>query len=265
MCGTFLYYAIAIDNTILPALSDISSEQSKATTNTEKQVAKLLNYLASNPQAEIQYIVSGIQLAIHEDASYLSVAQARSRASGVHFLTEGPPEPENPEYFMPTTNGILIVVYKIMHNIMASAAEAEYGTIFIKAQTSVPIRTTLSEMGWPQGPTSIQVNNSTVVGIATKEFHQKKSKAMDIRFCWINDRIKQVQFHVFWRPGPEKLGDYHSKHHPSEHHRAVCSKYLHVPNLRSLKGCVNLTVRVNPTKRDNQQAKLERYFLECVS
>ena len=27
---------------------------------------------------------------------------------------------------------------------------------------------------------------------------------------------------------------------------------------------VNLTVRVNPTKRENQRAKLERYFLECV-
>ena len=46
VCDTFLYYAIAIDNTILPALSYISSEQYKSTTNTAKQVAKLLNYLA---------------------------------------------------------------------------------------------------------------------------------------------------------------------------------------------------------------------------
>ena len=121
-----------------------------------------------------------MQLAMHSDASYLSVAQARSRSSGVHFLTECPPEPENPEYFVPTTNGILLVVCKIMHNNMASAAEAEYGTIFINAQTVVPIRTTLSEMGWPQGPTAIQIENSTVVGIATKEFRQKKSEAMDM-------------------------------------------------------------------------------------
>ena len=28
---------------------------------------------------------------------------------------------------------------------------------------------------------------------------------------------------------------------------------------------VNLTVRVNPTKLESQQAKLEIYFLECVS
>ena len=88
-----------------------------------------------------------MQLAIHSDASYFSVAQARSQSSGFHFLTEGSPDPENPEDFVPTTNGILLVVCKIMRNIMVSAAEAKYGTIFINAQTAVPIRTTLSEMG----------------------------------------------------------------------------------------------------------------------
>ena len=51
VCGNFLYYAIAINNTILPALRDISSEQSKATTKTAKQVAKLLNYLSSDTHA----------------------------------------------------------------------------------------------------------------------------------------------------------------------------------------------------------------------
>ena len=155
-----------------------------------------------------------MQLFIHSDASYLSFAQARSRASGVHLLIEGPPDPDNPEYFVPATNGILIIVCEIMRNIMASVAEAKYGTIFVNAQTAVPICITLSEMGWKQGPTSIQVENSTAVGIATKECHQNKYKAMDMRFYWINDRIEQGRFRVFWRTGPENLGDYHSKHHP---------------------------------------------------
>ena len=174
MCGNFLYYAIAIDNTILPALSNISSYQYKATTNTSTQVAKLFNYLASNPQVEIQYIASGMQLAVHSDASYLSVAQARIRASGVHFLSEGPPDPDNTKDFLMTTNGILLVVCNIMHNIMESAAEAKYGTIFVNSQTAVPIHTTLSEMGRKQGPTAIQVENYTAVGIATKGFFPKQ-------------------------------------------------------------------------------------------
>ena len=175
-----------------------------------------------------------MRLAIHSDTSYLSVAQARSRASGVHFITEGPPDPKNLEDFVPTTNGILLVVCKIMRNIMTSAAKAEYGTIFVNNQTAVPICTTLYEMEWTQGPTATQVYNSTAVCIATKELLQKNSKAMDMRFYWINNRIEQGQFCIFWRPGPENLGDYHSKHHSPEHQRAVRSKYLHVPNLRLL-------------------------------
>ena len=127
-----------------------------------------MNYLASNPQAESQYRAIGMKLAIHSDASYLSVAQARSRSSGVHFLSKGPPDPKNQEDFLLTTNGILLVVCNIMRNIMASAAEAEYGTIFVNTKTSVPISTTLSEMEWKKGPTAIQVENSTAVGILTK-------------------------------------------------------------------------------------------------
>ena len=57
---------------------------------------------------------------------------------------------------------------------------------------------------------------------------------MDMRFYWINDRIEQGQFRVFWRLGQENLGCYRSKHHPTEHHIDVIPKYLHVPELSSL-------------------------------
>ena len=67
-----------------------------------------------------------MQLAIHSDVPYLSVSQARIQDSGVNFLSKGPPDLNNPEYLVLTTNGILLVVWKIMRNIMAPAAEAEY-------------------------------------------------------------------------------------------------------------------------------------------
>ena len=38
----------------------------------------------------------------------------------------------------------------IMKNVMAYAAEAEFGTKKLNGQESVPIRTTLEEMKWPQ-------------------------------------------------------------------------------------------------------------------
>ena len=107
-------------------------------------MAKLVNNLSSKPDAEIQYRASGTQLAIHSNASYISVSRDRIRASCVHFLSEGPPNPKNPENFIPTVNEIKLLVYKIMRNIMVSAFEAEYGTIFINAQTAVTIHTMLS-------------------------------------------------------------------------------------------------------------------------
>ena len=53
---------------------------------------------------------------------------------------------------------------------MASAAEAKYGTTFVNTQKALHIRTTLTEINWKQGPTDIQVEKSTAVGITTKEF-----------------------------------------------------------------------------------------------
>ena len=59
----------------------------------------------------------------------------------------------------------------------------------------------------PHPPTPIQVENSTAVGIANKSIKQKQSKAMDMRFHWIQDRILQEHFHAFWKQGPTNLGD----------------------------------------------------------
>ena len=73
--GVFLYYSIAIDNTVLVALRDIGSEQSRATSKTMDEVQQLLDYLASNPNAIIQYHASGMILFLHSDASYLSVTK----------------------------------------------------------------------------------------------------------------------------------------------------------------------------------------------
>ena len=124
---------------------------------------------------------------------------------------------------------------------MASAAEAEYGALFLNGQAAVPIRTTLIEMYHTQPPTPIQVENPTAMVIANKRIKQKRSKAMDMRFHWIQDIILQEHFNVFWKPGPTNLGYYHSKHHPTTHHIQVRHTNLHEPHgsHKTLQGCVN--------------------------
>ena len=56
---------------------------------------------------------------------------------------------------------------KILRNIMASAAEAEYGALFLNGKAAVPIRTPLIEMHHPQPPTPIQVEIPTAVEFST--------------------------------------------------------------------------------------------------
>ena len=85
----------------------------------------------------------------------------------MHFLSDKYPSPNNPAHFEPTLNGIVFVVYKILLNIMVSAAEAESGALFLNFQEAVSIIITLEEMGHPQPPTLVQDDNSTVLRIAT--------------------------------------------------------------------------------------------------
>ena len=126
--GTVLYYGIALENTLLVFLNDISLEQSKATDNISKNITKLLNYLATHPEAVIKYHASGMQIYVHSDASYLSVSKSRSRAGGIHYLSYPPPNTQDPDNYTLLLNGIIHVVCKILRNIMSSEAEAELGT-----------------------------------------------------------------------------------------------------------------------------------------
>ena len=183
----------------------------------------------------------GMILFIHSDASYLSVKKARSRASGVFYLSDPKPDAIKFSENTPILNGFIFIMWNYLRNIRASAAEAEYGALFLNGQSAVPIRTALIEMHHPQPPTLIQVYNYTTAGIANKSIKQKHSKAMDIRFHWIQDRIIQEHFKVFGKQGPTNLGDYHSKHHPTPLHIQVRHTNLHElhGSHNTLQGCVN--------------------------
>ena len=85
--GTLLYYARAVDLTMLPALGTIASQQAQPTEYTMQAVVQLLNYAASNPDAVIRYYASDMQLYVKSDASYLSETHARSRVAGYHYAS----------------------------------------------------------------------------------------------------------------------------------------------------------------------------------
>jgi hypothetical protein len=75
-----MYYARAVDTTILTALSLIATEQAKPTQETMKKVKQLLNYCATQEDAIITYNMRQMILAIHSEAGYCNEKNALSQA-----------------------------------------------------------------------------------------------------------------------------------------------------------------------------------------
>jgi hypothetical protein len=165
----------------------------------------------------------------------LSEAKAQSQSGGHFFL--GDKSSNNPD----VNNGAILTTSIIMRNVMSLAAEAECGALFNNTKDSVALRNTLAKMGHPQPPTPVQVENSTTHGFANKQLRQCKSKSMDMRFYWVQDRVEQQLFHVYWRPGQTNLADCFTKHHLPAHYRRDRATYLHYPYILALalRGCVN--------------------------
>ena len=253
--GTFLYFAITIDLSLLVALGTIASSQASPTEDTMSKITDLLNYAATHPSPTIRYSPSDMILHVHSDASYLSEAQARSRAAAIYFLGNAFPDPAKPS--MPLSNGAIHVLSKIMKNVMSSAAEAEIGSTFLSAKDAIPLRVCLEEMGHPQPPTPIQVDNTTAVSFANSRLKQKATKAIDMRFYWIRDRVNQKMFSIYWGPGSGNSADYVSKHHSPTHHQNMRPTFFANRLLRTqkvisclLRGCNN-PCRIRLSTRHN--------------
>ena len=84
--GSILHYAQAVDLTALTVITTLGSEQAKATTHTLKSTENVLDYLATYPNAKLQYYASAMVWNIHYDASYASERGTKSRAAGHYPL-----------------------------------------------------------------------------------------------------------------------------------------------------------------------------------
>jgi hypothetical protein len=210
---------------MLVALGTLAAAQANGTKATTKALTHLLNYAATHPTAAIHFYASGMILKIHSDASYLSETKARSRAGGYFYLgSDSDPEP------IIKPNGAIHILSSIMRQVLSSATEAEVAGLFYNAQESCPIRHTLEALGHPQPATPIQTDNQVADGIVNDRVKQRRSKAIDMRFYWVRDRVRQGQFRIHWKKGSDNLADYFTKHHPVAHHRSIRKVYFHEPS-----------------------------------
>jgi hypothetical protein len=94
-----------------------------------KKTMQLLDYLATHPDATVQFHALDMILNIHSNASYLSEANSHSKAYG-HFFMGWRPNHTQPIKL----NGAFFTLCTIFWFVVVSAAEAELGALFLNCK-----------------------------------------------------------------------------------------------------------------------------------
>ena len=120
------------------------------------------------------------------DASYLSRPKSGSVAGSFHYLGIA----GVPDFY----NAPISVRSTAIPVVCASAAETEYAGVFCWAKILCSERNILDDVGHLQPPTPIACDNECAVGLSNRTVTPKHSKSIDMRFNWIQDRVRQGQF-----------------------------------------------------------------------
>lgn len=217
--GIYLYYARAVDPTMLTAINHIASMLQSPTQHTMQCANRLIAYSARYPNHTTIYHASDMILYLQSDASYLSRSNARSVAGGLAYLDFAIlPQNDTDNNDNNTTtnpiNGLVLYHSKIINTVCCSVAEAEYVALYLIAQQGVWLRTILQTMGYPQPPTKILCDNTVAVGIANDTVKLKRSKVIDQNYHWIRNQVEIGNFEIYWKPGRVNLADFFTKHLP---------------------------------------------------
>ena len=222
LIGCFQYIGRCVDSTMLVKLGQLASQQSRATQQTLEEANLFLQYVATWPSATVTIRPCDMILKIHSDASYLSEPDAGSRIGGYFYLGNKGDDDSTP-------NGAILVLSVRLDVVVSSVAEAEYGGCFHNAREGEPLRRTLEDLGYPQPATVITTDNKCAENLANNTCKQKRSKATDMRYHWIRDRIRQGHYVVRWEPGRDNLADFFTKLHPPKYHRENRKLYVSDP------------------------------------
>ena len=199
--GYFLFYARMIDHLMLPSLTFISKKQSAPTQATLAATHHFLRYASSHTAFRAPIHASDMLLKVISDGSHLSQEKAGSIAGGIHYLGNK----RDSHHIM---NAPILAVCSSIPTVCSAASETEYASLFINAQHAYFERTILEAMGYKQPPTQIYADNTAAVGIANDTVKLRRSKAIDMRYHWIRDRVRQGIFKVFWSTGLDNIADY---------------------------------------------------------
>ena len=128
---------------------------------------------------------------VHSDGAYLVEPNAKSRVGGHFFLSDFISDASKLSQIVPRLNGPIHILCRILKSIVSSAAECEIAAAFENGLDAVVIRRALIEMGHPQPPTPIQVDNTIAQRFIDGTIKEKRTKSIDMKYYWLKDREQQ--------------------------------------------------------------------------
>jgi hypothetical protein len=129
-------------------------------------------------------------------------------------------------------SGAFFTLCAILRFIVASAAEAKLGALFLNCKEGMIFRMTLKEMGHPQCKTLVHCNNAMAIGNANNTVKRQRSRSMEMRYfgfvikfpkmcmmsnttlgskIWHTARVNTTQVHITKQYAP---GIYMKRIHP---------------------------------------------------
>jgi hypothetical protein len=183
-------------------------------------------------------------LCVLADASYLSHPKAGSVAGSFHFLGMHEPTPVLTSHPVSAHSTRIPVVCSF-------SGKAEYGGAYDAATIATEERRILANMGHPQPPIPLYCDNECAIGLASDTIiRPKMSKSIDMRFHWLQDRVRQGQFVIRYVPGLQNITDFFTKALPVARHKLL-TPYVALDDSESLD--------------DRLQAELKLSSLSCAA
>ena len=139
----------------------------------------------------MRYHSSGMTLHIHSDASFLSEPGSKSRVGGCHYLSTASADPKKATPKQPPLSGPIHVKCTTIRNVLASAMEEELGYLFVNCQRGAATCMALIDMVHAQPPTPAVTDSATGDGFFNDNIRKSRSKAIEMRFSWVKDIVKQ--------------------------------------------------------------------------
>jgi hypothetical protein len=97
-------------------------------------------------------------------------------------------------------NGAFHTLSLFLRCVVASAAVADLGALFMNCKEGMIFKATLDDLGHPQPPIPVHCDNAAAVSIATNTIKRQRLRAMEMKYFWTCEKDAQKVFFVKMAP-----------------------------------------------------------------